>query len=106
MKTLVLTFIPDEWELVLQLTISKEYRKAIDALDLDALTFWDKEFFDKLIIELEKVTGPICKGAVARIKKISSEEELLISEDWKLVSEENFLSLYKKHEGSLNFVEK
>lgn len=105
MKTLILNFIPDEWEMVLQITITEESRKAIDALTSEELNPWTKVFFEKLVIELEKITGPICKGAVERIQKMSGDDEILISEDLKLVSKDNCLSLFQKHEGELNFIE-
>lgn len=105
MKTLVLNFIPDEWEKVLHITITEESRKAIDSLASNELDPWTKIFFEKLVIELEKIAGPICKGAVERIQKMSEDDEILISEDLKLVSKDNCLSLFQKHEGELNFIE-
>lgn len=106
MKALVLNFIPDEWEMILQITITEESRKAIDALSSEDLNSWTKIFFEKLIAELEKATGPICENAVERIQKMGEDDEILISEDLKLVSKDNCLTLYKKHEGLLNFIEK
>lgn len=105
MKALILNFIPDEWEKVLQITISEESRKAIDELPSEELDSWSKIFFEKLIDEFEKVTGPICKGAVERLKDMSMDDEIFIDEDLKLVSKDNCISLFKKHEGSLDFIE-
>lgn len=105
MKTLILNFIPDEWEMILQITITEESRKAIEDLTSEELDPWIKVFFEKLVIELEKITGPISKKAVERIQKMSGDNEILISEDLKLVPKGNCLALYKKHEGALNFIE-
>ncbi len=105
MKQLVLSFVPDNWELLLQITITEESRQAIDGLTTEELNYWTPIFFDKLISELEKITGPICEGAVKRIQKMNEDDEILISEDLKLVSKDNSLRLYKKHEGCLNFLD-
>lgn len=105
MKQLVLSFIPDNWERILHITINEESRKAIDGLSSEELDSWTKVFFEKLISEIEKVSSPICKGAVERIQKMSEDDEILISEDLKLVSKDNSLGLYKKHEGYLDFIE-
>lgn len=105
MKALVLNFIPDEWEMILQITVTEESRKAVNALSSDEIDYWTKIFFEKLITELEKVTGPICEGAVERIQKMGEDEGIFISEDLKLVSKGNSLSLFKKHEGCLDLIE-